>query len=83
MDFAKSSELDIYTGMAGDISWDLGGLYYIYPGSDAEPEENFFKGYADSSYTFATEFEPTASVGVAYSPDFLARTAVPYICTAA
>ena len=74
VDFAESSEIDVYGGLSGElangIGWDIGGLYYIYPGSNAQPEENFAEVYAGASYTFETELEPAISAGVAYSPDF-------------
>lgn len=74
VDFAKSSEIDVYGGFSGELpgglGWDVGGLYYIYPGSNTEPEENFVEVYASTGYTFPGEFEPSISAGVAYSPDF-------------
>ncbi|MFT5133806.1 MAG: hypothetical protein ACI9SC_002279 [Gammaproteobacteria bacterium] len=75
IDFGESLEIDIYGGIGGEmangISWDVGGLYYIYPGSNAEPEENFFEAYANLGYTFKeVKFEPSFGAGVAWSPDF-------------
>ncbi len=74
VDFAESSEIDIYAGLAGElsngISWDIGGLYYIYPGSNAEPEENFAEVYFNTGYTFDMNLAPTVGGGLAYSPDF-------------
>ena len=68
-------EIDYYGGIAGElsngISWDFGGLYYQYAGSDDEPEEDFFEAYASFGYTFAdVAYEPSVGVGVNYSPDF-------------
>ncbi len=75
IDFAESLEIDIYGGIAGEfgngVSWDIGGLYYLYPGSEAEPEEDFFEAYANLGYTFTdVQLEPSLGVGVAWSPDF-------------
>ncbi len=75
IDFAESLEIDIYGGIGGElsngISWDVGGLYYMYPGSNAEPEENFFEAYANLGYTFGDiPLEPSFGTGVAWSPDF-------------
>jgi len=75
VDFAESLEIDVYGGIGGElgsgISWDVGGLYYAYPGSNAQPEENFFEAYANLGYTFSgVQLEPGVEVGVAYSPDF-------------
>lgn len=74
VDFAESLEIDVYGGLSGELDnglgWDVGGLYYIYPGSDAEPEENFVEAYANAGYALPVRFEPAIGVGVAYSPNF-------------
>ncbi len=74
VDFAASSEFDIYGGIAGELAngmrWDVGGVYYIYPGSSAQPEENFVEVYFNTGYTFAYPYQPTLAAGLAYSPDF-------------
>ena len=74
VDFAEDLEIDIYGGFSGELdgglSWDVGGLYYIYPSSDAQPEENFVEAYANAGYTFPGAFEPSVSAGLAWSPDF-------------
>jgi len=74
VDFAGSLELNLYGGFAGEfsngITWDTGGLYCIYPGSNAEPEENFAEVYFHTGYTFDMTYEPALGAGVAYSPDF-------------
>lgn len=75
IDFAESLEIDVYGGIKGElgsgISWDIGGLYYAYPGSNAQPEEDFFEAYANLGYTFSgVQLEPSVEAGVAYSPDF-------------
>jgi uncharacterized protein (TIGR02001 family) len=74
VDFAEDLEIDVYGGLSGELdgglSWDVGGLYYIYPSSDAQPEENFFEVYASTGYTFPGALEPSVGIGIAYSPDF-------------
>ena len=74
VDFAEDLEIDVYGGisgeLAGGLSWDVGGMYYIYASSDAQPEENFVEVYASTGYTFEGALEPSVSAGIAYSPDF-------------
>ena len=67
-------EIDFYGGFAGEfangISWDIGGLYYAYPGSDTGPgvaDYDYFEAYASLGYDFGT-FDVTG--GLAYSPDY-------------
>ncbi len=68
-------EIDYYGGINGElangISWDVGGLYYQYAGSDDEPEEDFVEAYFSLGYSFADmAYEPGIGAGVNYSPDF-------------
>ena len=75
VDFAESLEIDVYGGIGGEfgngLSWDVGGLYYMYPGSNAKPEEDFFEAYFNLGYTFSDmQLEPSIGTGVAWSPDF-------------
>jgi uncharacterized protein (TIGR02001 family) len=81
IDFAESIETNIYGGVSGElsngISWDIGGLYYLYAGSNVEPEENFFEAYGNLGYSFSeVPLNPSLSAGVAWSPDFFGRCAV-------
>jgi uncharacterized protein (TIGR02001 family) len=66
-------ELDLAAGYrfaVGDATFDLGGIYYTYPGYDAAPgsyDYNYFEALAKVSYTMA----PFKLVGTAaYSPNF-------------
>lgn len=66
-------ELDLAAGYrfaAGDATFDLGAIYYTYPGYDAAPgsyEYNYLELLAKGSYTMA----PLKLVGTAaYSPNF-------------
>jgi uncharacterized protein (TIGR02001 family) len=74
-------EIDYYGGIAGEftngISWDVGGLYYQYPGTNADVagDFDFFEVYSNLGYTFASvPLEPSLGFGVAYSPDFFGET---------
>jgi uncharacterized protein (TIGR02001 family) len=66
-------ELDLAAGYrfaVGNATFDLGGIYYTYPGYDAAPgsyEYNYVEALAKASYTV----EPLKLVGTAaYSPNF-------------
>jgi uncharacterized protein (TIGR02001 family) len=73
-----TSEVDWYGGLIGElssgISWDVGGLYYMYPGTDADAsaEFDYVEVYGNLGYTFANvgTLEPTIGVGIAYSPEY-------------
>lgn len=76
-----SIEIDYYGGIASEfangISWDIGGLYYQYPGTDADAagDFDFVEVYGNLGYTFAgIALEPAVGGGVAYSPDFFGET---------
>jgi uncharacterized protein (TIGR02001 family) len=75
VDFAENVEMNIYSGIGGvsenGLVWDVGGLYYLYPGSNEEPEENFFEAYTNLAYTFSNVLlEPGIVAGLAWTPDF-------------
>ena len=61
-------EIDFYGGIAGD-SWDIGGLYYHYPASDAA-DIDYFEAYGSLGHTFEGALEPSVGVTVSYSPDW-------------
>ncbi len=71
-------EIDYYGGFSGDlaatgIGWDVGGLFYDYPGDDGDDE--YFEAYGSLEYTFeGVSFEPSVGIYIAYSPDFFAET---------
>lgn len=77
VDFANSLEADYYGGLAGEftngISWDVGGLYYDYPGASNE-DLDYWEAYVNLGYTFPGTLEPTIGLAYAYSPDFFAET---------
>ena len=65
-------EVDIYGGIKGSfgstgIGWDLGFIYYWYPGADADLNYDYVEGKVALSYDFGF-LSATASYN--YSPDF-------------
>ncbi|MGH8488557.1 MAG: TorF family putative porin [Gammaproteobacteria bacterium] len=77
-------EIDWYGGFRGEfattgVGWDLGAIYYHYPGDDerlAQPlEADYVEGKAGLSYKFqGAPFEPATSATVYWSPDFYRET---------
>ena len=73
---APSLEIDVYGGVSGElqngIGWDIGALYYIYPdqNEDVDGDYDFLEFYGSLGYTWDTEYQPSADIGIAYSPDF-------------
>lgn len=64
-------EIDLYGGVTGDIgstglSWDIGFIYYTYPGASSSFNYNFVEGQVALSYDFGIA-STTASLN--YSPD--------------
>lgn len=67
-------ETDFYGGFANEIesfSYDVGLLYYAYPGSSDRFNFNFLEGYVGLGYDFDIA---AVSIGAAYSPDFFGGT---------
>lgn len=74
-----SIEIDYYGGLTGDlgntgITWDVGGIYYHYPGQDEDQgggDFDYAEAYGNLAYTFdSVQFEPTVGAGIAYTPEF-------------
>jgi uncharacterized protein (TIGR02001 family) len=71
--FGGNVEIDWYGGLTGTfgdtgISWDVGFLYYSYPGGD---DLDFIEGHIGLSYTFETlPGTPTLGVAGHWSPDW-------------
>ncbi|MGB1547746.1 MAG: TorF family putative porin [Alphaproteobacteria bacterium] len=67
-----TTEFDIYGGLTGEIkgvSWDLGFIWYTYPGADSALDYDFVEGALGLGY----DFGPYAvSVGFNYSPEYYA-----------
>lgn len=67
-----TTEFDLYGGINGSIdkfTWDVGAIYYAYPGSDDELDYNFWEFSVATGYDFDVL---TASLSLNYSPDFFA-----------
>lgn len=62
-------ETDFYGGLSGsvgDIGWDVGVIYYAYPGADGNLDYDFFEAAVAFSYDFGVA---SATASVNYSPD--------------
>ena len=69
-----SLELDIYAGYANEIgafSYDVGGIYYYYPGADSDLDLNFIEAYFAVAYDFDVAL---LSAGMNYSPEYFGDT---------
>ncbi len=69
-----SMELDIFGGYASDIqnvSFDIGGIYYAYPGADSALNYDFAEGYLTLGYDF-----DVLSIGgsFSYSPEYFGES---------
>ncbi len=67
-------ELDVYGGFAGSlgqVGYDVGVLYYAYPGADTPAEYDFWEIYGSLGFDVeAFSF----GAGIAYSPDFFGES---------
>ena len=80
VDFGNSAniEIDFYGGISGElpngISWDVGALYYWYPGvkdsDDSGGDFDFYDIYAGLGYTLPGDMAPNIGFGIAYTPDY-------------
>jgi len=76
INFGGSMELDWYGGLRGalgdtGLDWDVGFLYYQYPGQGQGDELDFVEGHVGLSYTFAdVSTEPTVGFKVHWTPDW-------------
>ena len=69
-----SLEVDLYGGYAGEmnnISYDLGLIYYAYPGADSSVNYDFIEGAIGAGYDFGT-FSTSASLN--YSPEYFGES---------
>ncbi len=69
-----SMELDLYAGYQNEIgafSYDVGGIYYAYPGAASSLNYDFWEVYISTGYDFE-KFAVSASVN--YSPEFFGDT---------
>jgi len=76
-----SVEVDIYAGFSNsldsipELSYDVGFLYYWYPGATANLDYDFWEVYFGLGYDFDVA---AASFGFAYSPEFFGDTGDAY-----
>lgn len=71
-------ELDFYSGVSGEVSgvsWDLGGIYYYYPGADSSLDYDFFEVAGALGYDFGAA---AVSGSLNYSPEFFGETGDAY-----
>lgn len=65
-------EMDPHAGFAGEIggiSWDVGAIYYMYPGADSSRDYNFFEVALALGYDFEIF---SLSGALNYSPNYFA-----------
>ncbi|MEJ0023687.1 MAG: TorF family putative porin [Alphaproteobacteria bacterium] len=62
--------------VTGPVSWDLGVIGYLYPGSDPSPTFDYVEFYAKPSITVAEGF--TLGGALYYSPEFTGKTGTAY-----
>ncbi|OUS17548.1 hypothetical protein A9Q88_03000 [Gammaproteobacteria bacterium 50_400_T64] len=78
VDFANSLELDYYVGYAGDltedVSFDVGYIYYDYPGTDDTPRTLNSDAEDDYAEIYASVSVADFTLGFAYSDDYYLET---------
>ena len=73
-----SSEIDLYAGYAGsinDISYDVGAIYYAYPGASRSLDYDFWELSLAAGYDFGSV---ATSASINYSPEFFGETGDAY-----
>lgn len=68
-------EIDYYAGFASEfefgLSWDIGALFYTYPGSEGDLDYNYWEATGALGYAFEeVTLEPELGAEVYYSPDY-------------
>ncbi|HNS43776.1 MAG TPA: TorF family putative porin, partial [Alphaproteobacteria bacterium] len=77
-----SAEFDFYGGISGSkdaISWDLGAIYYHYPGSADDLNYDFWELAAAAGYDFGVL---QTSLSLNYSPDYFGASGDAYYLAA-
>lgn len=67
-------EADLYAGYSGEyqgFSYDLGAIYYAYPGADSDLDYDFWEVSAATGYDFDVA---KLSASINYSPEFFGET---------
>lgn len=74
-----STEFDFYGGFTGkmpfaeDLTWNLGVIYFMYPGADSDLNYDFIEGYVGLGYAFSQmALTPEIGVKVSYTDDYFA-----------
>ena len=72
-------EIDYYAGFAGEfgngISWDIGALYYSYPGAENDLDYDYWEAMGALGHTFeALTLEPEIGAEVYYSPEYFGNS---------
>jgi len=65
-----SMEVDVYAGYAGSfkgVSYDIGAIYYAYPGADSSDNYDFVEGAVSVGYDFDVA---AVAASVNYSPEY-------------
>ena len=69
-------ELDLYAGYSGSIgknhSYDIGVIYYGYPGSESNLNYDFFEAYGGVDFGLGSK--TTLGVKLSYSPEFFGES---------
>ncbi|MFN3233010.1 MAG: TorF family putative porin [Alphaproteobacteria bacterium] len=73
---STSIEIDLYAGFAGDfgnsgISYDVGAIFYAYPGDPAGSNADYWEFWASISADLGLA---SIGTGITYSPDFFGGT---------
>jgi len=69
-----SVELDVYGGYVWDMkqgtTFDVGGIYYAYPGANSSLDYDFYEIYGGGDHNFGGTYNPTIGGKVSYSPSY-------------
>lgn len=71
---AGSMELEVYGGFQNEVNgftYDIGAIYFAYPGSDSDLNYDFFEVYLSGSFDFDVA---NVSASVNYSPEYTGDT---------
>ncbi len=75
-----SLETDLYAGFAGTLGdsglgWDVGAIYYAYPGSKSDANLDYWEAKGALNYAFkGVALEPSVGLALYYSPEFTGKT---------
>lgn len=74
-----SLEIDYYAGITGEVGgglgWDVGAIYYSYPGSADAADLDYWEAKGALNYAFkGVALEPSVALALYYSPEFTGET---------